>query len=352
MDLDIYDLLLIFIANIHGFLSLKDKKVITITNGFQKLNRELNRKPNKIWVDKGSEIHNRSMKLFLQNNDTEMHSAQNEGKSVVIAERFIRILKHKIDKYMTSVSKNTYIDKLDDIVTKYNKTYDVKSSTYIDSTKEFNNKDPKFKIGDIARISKYKNIFGKGYTPNRSEEVFVIKEVKNLVQWTYVINDLKGEEIVGTFYEKELQNTNKKEFRIEKGINKKYDKLYVKWKGYNNSFKSWIDKKMHSINDWNFPKPKSFGANAKVELDLSELDLSNYSTKADVKNATDVDTSDFAKKTDLANLKSDVNKLDIDKLKNVPSNLSNLKSKVNKSDVDKLVPVPVDISKLSYIIKK
>ena len=101
-----------------------------------------------------------------------------------------------------------------------------------------------------------------------------------------------------------------------------------------------------------FQKPKSFGANAKVELDLSELDLSNYATKADVKNATDVDTSDFAKKTDLANLKSDVNKLDIDKLKNVPSNLSNLKSKVNKSDVDKLVPVPVDISKLSYIIKK
>ena len=104
---------------------------------------------------------------------------------------------------------------------------------------------------------------------------------------------------------------------------------------------------MHSINEWNFPKPKSFEANVKVELNLS-----NYATKADFKNATGVDTSDFAKTTDLANLKYDVNKLHIDRLKNVPSNLSNLKSKVDKLDVDKLAPVPVDISKLSYIIKR
>ena len=95
-----------------------------------------------------------------------------------------------------------------------------------------------------------------------------------------------------------------------------------------------------------FPKPNSLGANVKVELDLS-----NYATKIDLKNAAGVDTSDFAKKTDLANLKSDGDKLDIDKLKNVPSNLSNLKSKVDKLDVDKLVPVPVDLSKLSDVVK-
>ena len=82
-----------------------------------------------------------------------------------------------------------------------------------------------------------------------------------------------------------------------------------------------------------------------------ELDLSNYVTKVDLKEATDVDTSDFAKKTDLANLKSDLEKLDIHKLKNVPSNLSNLKSIVDKLDVDKLVPVPVDLSKLSEVLK-
>ena len=95
-----------------------------------------------------------------------------------------------------------------------------------------------------------------------------------------------------------------------------------------------------------FPKPASLGANVKVELGLS-----NYATKADLKNATGVDTSNFAKKTDFTNLKSDVDKLDIDKLKNVPTNLSNFKSKVDKLDVDKLVPVPVDLSKLSDVVK-
>ena len=118
-----------------------------------------------------------------------MYSTHNKGKSVV-AERFIRTLKSKIYKYMISVSKNVYIDKLDDIVYKYNNTYhstikmkpvDVKSNTYIDTSKEINNKDPKFKIGDIVSISKYKNIFSKGYVPNWSEEVFVITKIKNTV---------------------------------------------------------------------------------------------------------------------------------------------------------------------------
>ena len=93
------------------------------------------------------------------------------------------------------------------------------------------------------RISKYKNIFAKDYTQNWCEEVFGIKKVKNTVPWTYVIDDLNGEEITGTFYEKELQKIDQQEFRIEKVIKKKGDKLYVKWKGYYNSFNSWIDKK-------------------------------------------------------------------------------------------------------------
>ena len=111
------------------------------------------------------------------------------------------------------------------------KPVDVKDNTYIDFKKEVNDKDPKFKVGDHVRISKYKNIFAKGYTPNWSEEVFVIKEVKNTVWWTYVINDLNGDEIIETFYEKELQKTNQQEFRIEKVIKKKGDKFYDKWKG-------------------------------------------------------------------------------------------------------------------------
>ena len=179
-----------------------------------------------------------------------MYSTHNEGKSVV-AERFIRTLKSKIYKYMTSISKNVYIDKSDDIVDEYNNTYhntikmkpiDVKDNTYINTSKEINNKDPKFKVGDYVRISKYKNISAKGYMLNWSEEVFIIKKVKNTVPWIYVINDLNREEIIGTFYEKELQNSNQEEFRIEKVIRRKGDKLYVKWKGYDNSFNSWIDK--------------------------------------------------------------------------------------------------------------
>ena len=150
------------------------------------------------------------------------------------------------------MSKNVYIDKLNDIVNEYNNTYhrtikmkpvDVKDNIYINFKKEVNHKDPKFKVGDNVRISKYKNIFAKGYTPNWSEEVFVIKKVKNTVPWTYVINDLNSEKVIVTFYEEELQKTNRKEFRIEKIIKRKGQKLYVKWKGYDNSFNNWIDKK-------------------------------------------------------------------------------------------------------------
>ena len=231
-------------------ISLKDKKGVSIATAFQSILKQSNRKPNKIWVDKGSEFYNASFKTWLQDYDIAMYSTNNEGKSVV-AERFIRTLKGKIYKHMTSKSKNVYIDKLNDIVDKCNNTYHStikmkpiggKDNTYININKETNNKDPKFKVGDRVRISKYKNIFAKGYSPDWSEEVFVVKKVKNTVPWTYVINDLNGEEITGTFYEKELQKTNQEEFRIEKVIKRKGDKIYIKWRGYDNSFNSWIDK--------------------------------------------------------------------------------------------------------------
>ena len=167
-----------------------------------------------------------------------MYSIHNKEKSVV-AERFIRTLQTKIFKYMTLVSKNVYIDKLDDIMDGYSNTYHrtikmkligAMDNTYVDFTKEVNDKDPKFKVGDHVRISKYKNIFAKGYMPNWSEEVFVVSKIKNTVPWIYVINDINGEEIAGTLYEKELQKTNQKEFRIEKVIERKGDISYVKWK--------------------------------------------------------------------------------------------------------------------------
>ena len=170
-----------------------------------------------------------------------MYSTYNEGKSA-IAERFIRTLKNKIFEHMTAISKIVYFDVLDDIVKKYNNTiHRTIKMKPIEVTDDYypkdlpiklhsNKKDPKFKVGDHVRISKYKNIFAKGYSPNWSQEVFVI----NTVPWTYPISDLNGEEITGCFYEKELQKTNQKEFRIEKVLKRKGDKLYVRWKGYNN----------------------------------------------------------------------------------------------------------------------
>ena len=178
---------------------MKDKIGVSIVNAFQKILHDSNKKTNKISVAKGSEFYNNSFKKWLKDNDIEMYSIHNEGKSVV-AERFIRTLKTKIYKYMFSVSKNVYIDKLDDIVGEYNNAYhrtikmkpvDVKDNTYVDSKEEFNDKDPKLKVGDHIRISKYKNIFAKGYTPNWSEEVFIISKIKNTVPWTYVINEIR-----------------------------------------------------------------------------------------------------------------------------------------------------------------
>ena len=162
--------ILLCVINIYSkyawVIPLKDKKGITITNVFQKILDGSNRKPNKVWVDKGSEFGNRSKKSWLEKNDLKMYSTRNEGKSVA-AERFIKTLKNKVYKYMTLVSKYVYIDRLDYIGINYNNTYhskikmkpdDVKSNIYIDSGKEINEKDPKFRIGDNVRISKYVRI--------------------------------------------------------------------------------------------------------------------------------------------------------------------------------------------------
>ena len=163
-------------------------------------------------------------KDFLKINNIEMYSPYNEGESVV-AERFIKTLKNKIFKHMTAISKHVYFDVLDDIVDKYNNTVhrtikmkptEVMDDYYAEYNKIAIKKNHKFKVGDHVRISKYKSIFAKGYIPNWSDEVFISNKIKNTVPWTHAISDLNGEEINGTFYEKELAKTNQKEFRIEK----------------------------------------------------------------------------------------------------------------------------------------
>ena len=193
---------------------LKDKKGISIVNAFDKIIKQYNRKPNKIWVDQGSEFHNRDFKKWLSDNNIIMYSTYNEGKSVVTG-RFIRTLKNKLYKHMTTTSKNVYYNVLDDVVGKYNNTkhstikmkpIDVKNNkrVYID---EHNEKDSRFKVGDRVRISKFKNIFAKGYTPNWSKEIFIVDKINDTVPYTYNIKNVNGEKIIGSFYDRELQNT-------------------------------------------------------------------------------------------------------------------------------------------------
>ena len=163
---------------------LKDKSGMSIVNAFQKIISE-GGKPNKIWVDQGGEFYNNLLKRFLKINSIEMYPTYNKAKSVV-SERFIRTLK-SIFKHMTAISKNVCFDVLDNIVDKYNKTVhrsikmkpiDVTSNSYAEYSGDSNRKDPKFKVGDHVRISKYKNIFAKGYTQNWSEKLLLLVKLK------------------------------------------------------------------------------------------------------------------------------------------------------------------------------
>ena len=195
-------------------IPLKDKKGISIVNAFNKIIKQSNRKPNKIWIDQGGEFYNNVFEKWLSGNDIIMYSTYNEGKSVV-PERFIRTLKNKLYKHMTATGKKVYYV-LDDVVSKYNNTKhstiklkpidvgDNNKKVYID---EHNEKDSRFKVSDRVRISKFKNIFAKGYAPNWSSEIFIVDKVNDTVPYTYNLKDLNDEEIIGSFYDKELQNT-------------------------------------------------------------------------------------------------------------------------------------------------
>ena len=195
-------------------IPLKDKKGISIVNAFNKIIKQSNRKPNKIWVDQEGEYYNNVFEKWLSDNNIIMYSTYNEGKSVV-AERFIRTLKNKLYKHMTATGKNVYYDVLDDIVNEYNNTKhntikmkpidvgDNNKRVYVD---EHNEKDSRFKVGDRVRIYKFKNIFAKGYA-NWSSEIFIVDKINDTVPYTYNLKDLNDEEIIGSFYDKELQKT-------------------------------------------------------------------------------------------------------------------------------------------------
>ena len=192
-----------------------DKEGISITNGFNKIIKESGRKSNKTWADQGSEFYNHVFKRWLSRNNIIMYSTYNEDKSLV-PERFIRTLKNKLYKHLTATGKNVYYNVLDNIVNEYKNTKhntikmkpkDVGNNNkrvYID---EHNENRSRFKVGDRVRISKFKNIFAKGYTPNWSREIFIVNKINDRVPYTYNIKDLNNEEIIGSFYERELQKS-------------------------------------------------------------------------------------------------------------------------------------------------
>ena len=246
-------LLVIDIFSKYGWvIPLKNKEGKTVAEALKNIFEE--RKPEKLWTDKGTEFYNKDVKKLI-----EIYSTENEEKSSVV-ERWIRTMKEKMFKYFTENNTYNYIEALPELVEDYNNT--VHSSTKltpIDASKEkneltvwrnlypdrykTNRLNPKFSVGDEVRISKKKKVFEKGYTTRWTEEIFTIKEIRETNPITYILEDLQGEKIKGTFYEPELQKTEQQVFRIEKIIKKEKNKSLVKWKGYPDKFNSWVDNK-------------------------------------------------------------------------------------------------------------
>ena len=233
-------------------IPLKDKMGKSVTSAFETIFKE--RKPEKMWVDKGREFYNKDVKGLIA-----LYSTENEEKASVV-ERWIRTMKVKMWKYFTDKSTNVYANVLLDLVREYNNArHSSIKMTPIRARKKENELtvwknvypkhlrirdiNPKFSVGDRVRISKKKRNFEKGYTTRWTEEIFKIAEVKRTLPVTYRIADLNGEVIQGTFYEPKLQKTNNDTFRIEKIIKKGRNKSLVKWKGYTDKFNSWLDNK-------------------------------------------------------------------------------------------------------------
>ena len=248
-----YLLAVIDVFSKYGWLiPLKDKTDKSVASALKTIFEE--RKPEKMWVDKGKEFYNKDVKDLI-----ELYSTENEEKSSVV-ERWIRTMKEKMWKYFTANSSNVYIDVLPDLVKEYNNTSHssikmtpVKASkkeneltvwrNFYPEHLEIRDIKPNFSVGDKVRISKKKKTFEKGYTTRWTDEIFTIAEVQRTQPPTYKIADLNGEEIQGTFYEPELQKTSQEISRIEKVIKRGKKKSLVKWKGYSDDFNSWVDNK-------------------------------------------------------------------------------------------------------------
>ena len=253
-----YLLMVIDVFSKYGWIApLKDKKGETVTKAFSEIFKE-GRKPEYLWTDKGSEFYNKHMKDLLAEHNIKLYSTENEEKSSVV-ERWNRTMKDKMWKQFTVQNSTEWVDIVPKLLTKYNNTkHRSISMTPKEASKKSNEgtvyfnlygdmktskQKPKFKVGDKVRISKYKRkVFDKGYTPNWTEEIFVVDKIQYTDPITYKLKDLNNEEIKGSFYEQEMLKTALDVFRIEKVIRRDNTRkqALVKWKGYNNMFNSWV----------------------------------------------------------------------------------------------------------------
>lgn len=235
----------------------KSKTKTEIKNAFEKIIKSYKRIPVNLQTDFGTEFYNNEFDRFLLSKNINHYSTYSVKKASIV-ERLIKTLKGKLFRYFSFIGNYKWVGKpLDDIVQSYNQTVHRTTKFKPDAVNSENEKEVmeniiksqnylqkksnKFNVGDRVRISKYKSVFRKGYTPNWSTELFTIKKVNHTHPITYHIEDLKKNPILGTFYEQELQKTQCPNiYLIEKVIKKKGKKMYVKWLGLDNSENTWI----------------------------------------------------------------------------------------------------------------
>ena len=253
-----YLLMVIEIFSKFGWIrTLQNKRGISVANAFEEISAE-GRKPKKLWIDKGQEFWNKDVQKVMEKNRVERYSTQNEEKSSVV-ERWNRTIKERIWKMFSARNEMIYVDKLEGILEDYNNTkHSSIGMTPVEASKKSNerkvyanlyedklwkrNKPPKFAINDKVRISKWKKGFEKGFTPNWTEEIFIVKNVLYTKPTTYKLKDLLDDDVEGSFYEKELQEVKQEIFRIDEVLERDDEngEIYVKWSGYPDKFNEWI----------------------------------------------------------------------------------------------------------------
>ena len=257
-----YILMIIDVFSKYGFaIPLKTKTGMAVADALKGLFKKQS-PPAMLWADKGKEFYNKHVAEVLRKYNIHLYSTENEEKASVV-ERWNRTIKTQMWKYFSANNTKRYIDILDQLIDRYNNTkhraigctptvarqpasyQHVFKKLYAKKVEDRRSVVPKFHVGDKVRIVKKKKTFEKGYFPNWTEELFTISSVKDTKPPTYTIQDLQGEPIQGSFYEAELQKSKQDIFRIEKVIKKRKGKnggkeAYVKWKGYNSDFNSWV----------------------------------------------------------------------------------------------------------------